>query len=241
MRDQNLSDAGNGINAESGGWTFDIPSADAFSEHISLSVPSYKESHEVISDISDFYIHDNSKVFDIGCSLGDLIKKLSLKHANKRDVEFIGIESSEQMASHAKDRLTDYPVKIIHGNALEQDFSTCSFAVLHYMLQFISKSNRLRLVQNLYNGLEEGGAILIFEKVRCSDPEIYDMLLSSYDMFKRRSGFTPDQIDMKRQSLKGVLRPNTTEENIAMIKGAGFRTVTLIHRHYLFEGYIGIK
>ena len=233
-------DVGNGMEADSGSWTFDIPSSEAFNIHISKSVPSYLASHDIIIDISEYFVNDHSKIVDVGCSLGLLLNKLAIKHEHKRGITYTGLEKSPVMAENAKSNV--HPgVHIKNLDALDYDYSSVSYAVLHYVLQFLTYQDRIKLCEKIYMGLNEVAAIIVFEKVRSHDPEIYDMLLSCYDEFKSRSGFSSEQIISKRQTLRGVLKPLTTEENMSFLKQIGFRSVTLIQKHLLFEGYLAIK
>ena len=61
------------IFAKNSSWTFNNI-ANKFESHVEKSVPFYHEGHELINGFSDFFIKDNSLVYDIGCSTGLLIK-----------------------------------------------------------------------------------------------------------------------------------------------------------------------
>ena len=55
--------------AKSSSWTFG-KSSKKFDEHIKKSVPFYEESHNLICNLSDFFLHESSIVYDIGSSTG---------------------------------------------------------------------------------------------------------------------------------------------------------------------------
>lgn len=83
-------------------WTFDDEDvANEFDVHVRQSVPLYETFHSMVVNMSKYAIQDNTKVVDIGCSTGHLLK--SLNEANKKkDVEFVGLDVSEAMIEFCK-------------------------------------------------------------------------------------------------------------------------------------------
>ena len=75
--------AGDDIETMRSGWKFGGEVAKNFDEHVSKSVPLYKQSHELICGLSEFFIRDNCSYIDIGCSTGKLIECFSEKHQEK--------------------------------------------------------------------------------------------------------------------------------------------------------------
>ncbi len=56
----------------------------------------------VCSEISDFFIKENSVVYDLGCSTGSYLKTLALRHYSKKQVIFYGVDVVKQMINFAK-------------------------------------------------------------------------------------------------------------------------------------------
>ena len=79
-------DAGDSINTSRGGWNFQDIDSKGFENHVSKSVPNYYEGHEYIRFLSDYFIHNDSVIYDIGCSTGSLISKLSKAISNRFNV-----------------------------------------------------------------------------------------------------------------------------------------------------------
>ena len=76
---------GDFINNDLSSWNFDNSVPDNFDNHISRSVPGYKEGHEIISLYSDFFVNLPSKrVYDVGSSTGFLIQQIQQRHFKKR-------------------------------------------------------------------------------------------------------------------------------------------------------------
>ena len=55
------------------------------------------------------------------------------------------------------------------------------------------------------------------------------------------NGFTEKEIIAKTKSLKGVLEPFTTSENLRFLKRAGFKDFVTIQKNLNFEGFLAIK
>lgn len=84
---------GNGITAPNAGWTFGGETATQFSAHVRTSVPFYDEGHQLICELSDFFVKENSVCYDIGSSIGELTAKLATHHHLKPAVRWVGIDS----------------------------------------------------------------------------------------------------------------------------------------------------
>ena len=113
----------------------------------------------------------------------------------------------------------------------------CSF----YTLQFIHPEFRQLLMNNIYESLNWGGVLLIFEKIRGNDARFQDMMTYNYNMFKLNNGFKADEIINKSLSLSGVLEPFSSKGNLDLMKRAGFEDIQNIFRYNCFGGWCAIK
>ncbi|MCK5834930.1 MAG: methyltransferase, partial [Lentisphaeria bacterium] len=113
--------------------------------------------------------------------------------------------------------------------------------VCYYTMQFIKPNVRQDIFNKLYEALNWGGALVLFEKVRANDARFQDICVSLYDDFKLDNGFTPAEIMAKRQSLKGVLEPFSSQGNRDLLTRAGFEDILTIMKYVSFEGFLAIK
>ena len=102
-------------------------------------------------------------------------------------------------------------------------------------------STRQDLINKLYNNLNWGGALVLFEKVRGPDARFQDIASNLYIDYKLRLNYTPDDIISKSLSLKGILEPFSTKGNIDLLKRAGFKDINTIQKYICFEGFLAIK
>ena len=121
------------------------------------------------------------------------------------------------------------------------DFKKADLIVSNYTIQFIEPRLRQQLFNKIYESLNWGGALLLFEKVRAPDARFQDIISSLYMDFKLENDFSPSEIIAKSRSLKGVLEPFSTKANIDMMRRAGFEDVTSVMKYLCFEGFLAIK
>jgi tRNA (cmo5U34)-methyltransferase len=230
-----------GIEANNASWTF-AAIAGVFNEHIAKSVPFYEQGHDLICKYSDFFLHNDSVIYDIGCSTGTLACKLLKWHANRPLLEVIGIDPVPDMIAKAEEYVgNDSRCRFVCGDALTVDMKTADLIVSYYCLQFVPPRVRQDLYNKIFDKLNWGGCFLVFEKVRASDARFQDYSAQIYADYKIDQGFTAEQIVNKARSLKGVLEPFSTEGNKQMLERAGFKDIMTIFKWVCFEGFIAIK
>ena len=211
-----------------------------FENHIKQSVPFYEEGHELIKNLSDYFLFENSNCYDIGCSTGSLLQKLS-KFSN---LNFFGLEIEKKMYELAKKNIKKNKVKnikILNNDIIKFKLKKCNLVISYYTIQFIHPSHRQKIFDKIYNSLNWGGAFIIFEKIRGNDARFDNIsILISID-FKENNFFNADEILNKSKSLRGVLEPFSDNGNLGFIKRAGFKDIQTIFHHLCFKGYLCIK
>ena len=229
---------------ERANWTFNGKLVDSFDAHISRSVPLYKEGHDLICDMSDFFIKPSSICYEIGCSTGTLTLELAAHHKNKPEAHFIGVDIEEDMIKKSCSKLNQVKglnVSFLAEDVTQLEMDQADLIVCYYTVQFINTSVRQKLIDKLYKTLNWGGALLLFEKVRGADARFQDILSALYHDYKLREGYSADEIIAKSRSLKGVLEPFSTQGNLDMLKRAGFVDINTVQKYLCFEGFLAIK
>ena len=158
-----MSSLGDQIKLEGKKWTFSGDVHHTFDDHVSKSVPSYLKGHDLIVKLSDYFIQENSFVYDIGCSTGTLLQKLYRHHQGNGN--FIGLDIEPNMISECKSR-SDISSKINFFciSALEYEFEKSDLMTAYYTMQFVRPNVRQRLFDIVYENLNWGGAFIFFEK-----------------------------------------------------------------------------
>jgi tRNA (cmo5U34)-methyltransferase len=238
-----MTTVGDGLKANNANWNFSSEVAENFDSHASRSIPLYSEGHELVSNLSDFFISEDSVCYEIGCSTGSLSNMLANHNTEKKGAKFIGIDIEQKMIDVANRKNSPLPdnLEFVHDDILQIELEPADLIVSYYTVQFIRPAERQRLITKLYESLQWGGALIMYEKVRGPDARFQDILTRLYDDYKLQQGYSPEEIISKSRSLKGVLEPFSTQGNIDLLKRAGFVDIMTVMKHLCFEGFLAIK
>lgn len=236
-----MSKVGDNISADNSSWTFGGDVHLNFDSHVKKSVPQYDVGHDIIEKLSDFFLPNESIVYDIGCSTGTLLKKIALRHKNK-NIKLIGCDTEKGMVNSARKKCSNLKnVSVHHKSIHDLPMKKSNVVLSYYTVQFIHPSIRQEIFNKIYNNLNWGGAFIFFEKVRGPDARFQDIMSLIYNEYKIDQGYSSDEIIGKSRSLKGVLEPFSTQANIDLANRAGFKDVTTIFKYVCFEGFLAIK
>lgn len=229
--------AGQNIKVRDGEWSFSKIEK-KFDKHINTSVPFYDEGHEIITNISTFFLMENSKCLDIGCSTGTLLNKINRK-LSSRKLFLTGIDTQKGMIKEAKKKNKN--IIFYNKDFFKTKFKLQDMIISYYTAQFIPPKKRHVFFKKIFDTLEWGGAFIIFEKIRASDARFQDIFSLLYQDFKLDKGHNSSSIIAKSKSLKGVLEPFSDKGNLFLLKNAGFKDITPIFQWLSFKGYLCIK
>jgi tRNA (cmo5U34)-methyltransferase len=240
---KNKKIAGDNINTEDSNWKFSGETVSNFNEHVKKSVPLYIEGHQLTCNLSKFFVKNDSIVYEIGCSTGVLTNKLLDSNNLKSNAQFIGIDVEKDMINYANLNLADNKKNISfkHANINSVKLKKSDLVVCYYTIQFISPSERQQVINKLFESLNWGGALIMFEKVRAPDARFQDIINTLYLNYKLDQGYSGENIVSKMMSLKGILEPFSTQGNIDLLKRAGFEDIVSIQKYLSFEGFLAIK
>ena len=178
------------IFAKNSSWTFNKNVPKKFDYHIKKSIPMYAEFHWLGEQLSDYYLKEDSIVYDIGCSTGTFLKKLSVRHKNKKKIKFYGVDLVKNMIKHANKKNSSKNIKYLHKDISKFKLKKSDFIISYYTIQFIQPKKRQELLDKIYKSLNWGGALIFVEKVRSYDARTQDQMSNIYEEFKAQNGFT---------------------------------------------------
>ena len=235
---------------QDGNWTFDEEVTESFDDMLERSIPQYHVMRQAVTDLSTKVIDgqrstDRPLVIDLGTSRGRAVEELVARFSDTS--RFLLCELSEPMIEAARALyadLIDRDVVRVERRDLrtefpDQDPATLVLSVL--TLQFIPVNYRQRIVQQIHDVLQPDGAFILVEKVLGDGPRNDEWMIDLYHARKHAAGYSYESIDRKRQSLEGVLVPNTARQNVELLERAGFRFVDCFWRWMNFAAWIAVK
>jgi tRNA (cmo5U34)-methyltransferase len=236
-----------------GRFEFDDKVADVFEDMINRSVPGYSTIISMIGLLAQQYCTPNSKVYDLGCSLGAASLAIQ-KHVRHGDYQLIAVDSSSAMVEKLRKTLAENPVQeheegtnsraaldIRCADILDIDISQASVVVLNFTLQFIPLERRDALIRKIYEGMEPGGILILSEKIRFPDEQLDALFIDSYHRFKEKMGYSALEISQKRSALENVLIPEEIGVHIERAGKAGFNTVDVWFQCFNFASLVAFK
>lgn len=210
-----------------------------FDDHILSSIPNYDLLFNTITILSDYFVRENTNVFDIGCSTGKLLKTLDSKY-NFNNVKYIGYDNSINLLPKENNSVNSHFLYKDLNSPKEYDFENSSLAFSIFTLQFLNKEIRQELVNKIYESLIPGGAFIVAEKVFCNDAKVQDIFTSSYYDFKKKS-FSEKEILDKEVDLRKILKPGNDRDLRSILNYAGFYNYVLFYKFLNFEAYLCLK
>ncbi|HMF71317.1 MAG TPA: carboxy-S-adenosyl-L-methionine synthase CmoA [Flavitalea sp.] len=218
--------------------------AGVFDDMVNRSVPFYQEIQRMISEMAATYAGDNMNVYDLGCSTGTTM--IQMDKMIPGNCKFVGVDDSAAMLEKCRIKLKD--VGFRHTYELEVadlkanvPISNASVVVVCLTLQFIRPINREKLIKQIYDGLNNGGVLIIVEKILAEDSTFNREFIDYYYELKRRNQYSEMEISQKREALENVLIPYKLSENITLLNNAGFEHCEVFFKWYNFAGIIAKK
>jgi len=227
-----------------GKWVFDQAVADCFPDMLKRSIPAYNGMRMSCFKIGERFVRPGSAVIDIGASNGEALE-MFVGTFNDR-CRFIGCEISKPMIKAFQEK---YKNEIENGYveikeldlrfSYPQDRACLALSIL--TLQFTPIEYRQKILKNIYDSLEPGGALILVEKILGKNAEVDSFFTDIYYDTKMNNGYQKDAIDRKRFSLEGVLVPVTAAWNEDLLKNVGFKSIDCFWRWFNFAGWVAIK
>jgi len=226
-------------------WKFDDAVAKNFDAHIVKSIPHYKSIQNYISKLSEWFLKDKSRIYDLGCSSGNTILNISQKNYKKKKLKFVCIDLNKKMLAVTKKKVTKFEnnneyMFIKKDITKIKKFNKHDLCLSILFFPFISKKEKFLILKRINRSLNYGGAMIIVDKINSDISICEDMFNQIYFDFKSES-FTKNEIFNKAKSLRSSLKLSSNQENIEFFRKSGFKKFEKFFRWFNFCGYILFK
>lgn len=231
-------------NAPAQDFVFNSNVARVFDDMVSRSVPYYDEMQRMVCELARDFAKPNTHLYDIGCSTATTL--LALDKTVDPSVRFFGIDNASAMLEKAREKIasigTTRAMELVECDLHQGLYlENASVVTMLLTLQFVRPLFRERIIKLLYQALNEQGALILIEKLTSEDSNFNRLFIEHYYDYKRRNGYSDTEITQKREALENVLIPYRWEENVLLLKEAGFKHVECFFRWYNFCGIIAVK
>ncbi len=230
-----------------GDFVFDAEVANVFDDMLSRSIPLYQEQQNLIGQIAQSFWQPDTAIIDLGCSTATTLIQIEKNIPQAKTL--IGYDNSEPMLEKSRSNLAELALekKIslrlcdLNSDLSNLDFSNASVVTLCWTLQFIQPGNRDRLIRMICNKMVNKGVLIVTDKILTENTEVNDRFIDFYHDFKRKNGYSEEEIAKKREALENILIPWRRDENIALFQRNGFNIAETFFQWHNFAGFIAIK
>ena len=224
---------------------FDERVVSVFPDMIQRSVPGYGLIISNIGIVAAKYAQAGSHCYDLGCSLG-AVSLAMRQRITQPDCRIIAVDNSPAMIERGRellalDLMPTVPVTMICDDLQEVAIENASVVVLNFTLQFVPPTERLALIQRIYDGLRPGGVLILSEKITFSEPERQLFHEELHHDFKRANGYSDLEISQKRSALEKVMIPETVACHQSRLQAAGFSSAELWFQCFNFASLVALK
>ncbi len=222
--------------------------ARVFPDMLRRSIPGYAASIEAIGSLAARYVRPGTNCYDLGCSLG--AATLAMRHGiDEPRCRVVAVDTSPAMIARCRqiiaedDRLNgpETQVDLVEGDILDLSFTNASMIVLNYTLQFVDPDDRDALLRHIHDGLNEGGILVLSEKVVDEDPAMEALLVDLHHEHKRRNHYSALEVARKRAALENVLIPESVAAHRERLAQAGFSRSAVWLRYFNFVSIIAFR
>ena len=227
---------------------FDERVARVFPDMLRRSIPGYAASIEAIGSLAARYVRAGTNCYDLGCSLG--AATLAMRHGiDQPACRIVAVDASPAMIECCREAVAEddrgngpeTEVDVVEADIRDIEFVNASMVVLNYTLQFLDLPDRDEMVGRIFSGLNDGGLLVLSEKVVDENARREELLVDLHHEHKRRNAYSALEIARKRAALENVLVPETVAAHRARLETAGFAHTAVWLRYFNFVSIIAIR
>lgn len=230
-----------------GKWEFDEEVTAVFADMLERSIPQYQTMRRTVFEIGQRFRDRKDDlepwVIDVGCSQGGALEPFV-----NDGWAAGGYEISPPMVEAAQKRFKDRALVSIKKRDLRDAIplvgpsgARANVVLAVLTLQFVPINYRQAIVRRCFEALQDGGALIVVEKVLGDGAEIDQLMVDLYHDTKRRAGYSDESIQRKQMALEGVLVPVTAAWNLDLLRKAGFREVDCFWAWMNFRGFLAVR
>ena len=225
-------------------FSFNQEVTEVFPDMLERSIPGYRTTINSIRFLASKYSKKGTNCYDLGCSLGASSIALG-EGAAHNDCRIMAVDKSSSMTKKfseiIKQEKLDLNIQIFNEDILDTKITNASIVIMNFTLQFIRKKDRQLVLDKIYNGLNDGGLLILSEKITQGDKKINNLLIDLHENFKLENLYTREEIENKKESIKNVLVEDNIETHQSRLSKSGFTKFGIWLQHFNFTSFVAIK
>lgn len=218
--------------------------AEVFDDMLNRSIPYYRTVIDGMAQLLACRLAPGSTLYDLGCSTGTTLLELARRLPDMQ-YRYIGIDNAPAMLDKARRKSAMFNTSGVL-QFQQADITGCPLPeaaaiICNYTLQFLRPLTRGAFVSRIYEALPEGGVFVLSEKTISHAGRLNRDFIDIYHAFKKKQGYSELEIAAKREALENVLVPFSLDENIALLRDAGFEEIETFFKWFNFTAIVALK
>lgn len=183
-----------------------------------------------------------TQIMDIGCGGGNYAVKMAQLFPN---ADYTLVDISKNMLDQAQKRVSE----VVSGKitTINLDYRTINFTAEKYdIITAGTTLHHLRTEQEwesvyhqLYSALKPNGALFVNDIVIGENSAIDKLMLEGWKSVLRKN--VPTEVDFFLAKYQSEDTPQTLTYQLELMKIIGFSQVAVLHKHFNFATFVGIK
>lgn len=205
----------------------------------------YGEIQRMTCQMAKSFAKPGSEIYDIGCSTGEMLLQLHQKVGPH--IALVGVDHSVAMLKKVQMKLNKARVarrwKLVKADVNHKLPITNASVVTMLSLPTGQPLHSQQIMQQIYQGLNNGGCVIFSENLAQENPRINQIFVGDHYNFRQDGGYSEIELTgtTKREALENALLPRRFEESRKLLKSIGFTAVEEFFRWYNYCGIIAIK
>ena len=188
--------------------------AKVFPDMLRRSIPGYTATIEAIGSLAARYVQPDSNCYDLGCSLG--AATIAMRQGiDKAGCRIVAVDTAPAMTERCREIIAEDDrqfspatnVEVVEADIRDVEIKNASMVILNYTLQFLKIEDRDALTRSIHSGLNDGGILVLSEKVIDENAEMEQLLVDLHHEHKRRNDYSALEVSRKRAALENILIP----------------------------------
>lgn len=212
--------------------------AAVFDELFFKIMPRYEEMMGALIEALPFSRNDRPRIVDLGCGTGNLTSKILAAYPK---ASITCMDMAEKMLAMARAKLgAQRSVSFRQGDIRKFDFSGPYDAVLSSMvLHHIERKEKGRLYRRIRNSLKRGGVFYAIDIFISANPRLQRLYMGRWKDHMLQHGLPGKKIKEMIRRHQQEDRPVCFEDELNILRQAGFTNVDVLLKHYNFALYGG--
>lgn len=202
--------------------------------------PRYEEMMCALIDALPFNKKQKLRVIDLGCGTGNLSKKIIAAYPNAC---ITCVDMAENMLAMAKSKLKEHRnITFWLGDVRKFDYrEKYDVIVASLVLHHVEAKDKLRFYRAIHSSLTQNGVFLCIDIFVSRNRHLQKLHMEKWKKFMSGQGLAKKKIDDMISRHQKEDRPVALEDELAIMRGSGFRHVEVISKYYNFALYGGSR